>query len=79
MYQRKLDLSDLEIVEVERGSGGAIIVTWSSSNIGFGEFTLYFGEDKKLHGDTESMDSNDDKAFTKKILELLSAYINIDR
>lgn len=78
MTGRKLSLDNLQIDAVERGSNGAIIIEWSSKDIGFGEFVLKFGDDNKLHAQTESMDADQDKEFTRKILHLLTDLVVID-
>ena len=44
-----------------------VILRWES-NIGFGEYTLYF-ENGEWHGDSECMDSTEDKWFLKKLLD----------
>ena len=39
---------------------------------------LFWGEDGKLHADTEFMDRGEDKAFTAEIMRLLVEQIVID-
>ena len=56
---------------------GGIGVYWSG-DIGFGEFVLKWGDDGKLHANTEFLDHGDDKRFTEAILKLLVSEIVID-
>ena len=50
-------------------------IHWSS-NIGFGEYTLYINNGK-LCAQTECMDSNDDKQFTKQLFNKLIEMIEV--
>lgn len=45
-------------------------IDWSS-NVGFGRWEGFVGEDHKLHVDTEHMDIQDDKEFTKQLFAKL--------
>ena len=56
---------------------GGIGIDWSGP-IGWGQFVLYWGEDDKLHADTEHLSSNKDKRFIEKILKLLPDFIEVD-
>lgn len=74
--------SGLQIDEVWHVStavhpNGGIGVYWSG-DVCFGEFVLAWGDDGKLHADTEHMDRGEDKRFTEAILKLLAAHIIID-
>ena len=76
------DPSTLEVYEVSPVStevvlDGGIIASWTA-NIGWGEYTLYWGEDGKLHADTEHLDSHDSKNFTKAIFAALVDKVVID-
>jgi hypothetical protein len=54
---------------------GVIGIEWDS-NSGFGQYELVLGHDGKLHAYTEGMDSEEDKTFSKAILqELLNSII----
>ncbi len=68
---RKHDINkiNLQIDDLEFFNKGFKIL-WSS-DIGFGEYTI-IKEDGELSGYSECMDSQDDKAFIKKLLELLA-------
>lgn len=55
---------------------GCIRITWQSS-IGFGTYDLWMTEDGKWHGDSETMDNNEDKDFLKKLLQLWVEKITI--
>jgi hypothetical protein len=46
-------------------------IFWSSS-IGFGQYDLWKNQDEKWYGDSECMDSQDDKDFIKKLLALVA-------
>lgn len=48
---------------------GRIVIFWNST-IGFGQYDLWKDKDGKWHGDSEYMDSNEDKDFIKKLMEL---------
>ena len=57
------------------------IISWSS-DIGFGEYSLYrkVGDtdgDFKLYADSEYMDSNDDKEFISKLMRLVVEKIHV--
>ena len=66
-----LKISGLEVIQWrEDVHYGCMKIKWESS-IGFGEYTIRIKEDGSIEGDSEAMDSNDDKRFLKKLLELL--------
>lgn len=49
---------------------GGIVIEWSS-DIGFGEYTFFKRKDRLLWAaESETMDSDEDKAFGRKLLEL---------
>ena len=56
---------------------GGIGIDWSA-DIGFGQYVLYWGNDGKLHADTECMDSGEDKRWTRAMLMKLVDEIVID-
>lgn len=66
----KLKIDDIEMF------GKCLRINWSSS-IGFGYYDLVL-ENNNIHGYSECMDSNEDKAFIKKLLELLVDRIIIE-
>ena len=78
MAERKHDISninlkidDFEIAVVSNGNI-QIYIYWSS-NIGFGEYSLFYNkEQNSWSADSECMDSNDDKEF---LTELMSKFI----
>lgn len=47
---------------------GVLGIDWSAEGIGFGRLELIFDENGKAHIQSEHMDSNDDKRFTKAVL-----------
>lgn len=69
----KVDEINLKIIDVvpfinERHSG--FIIEWSS-DIGWGEYTIYKSADSdEWHGDSEYMDSNEDKDFIRELMKL---------
>lgn len=74
MRKNNVDEINLNIEEVTFFSNTdykGIDIAWTS-DIGFGHLSIFqqHGKDEILV-DTEHMDSQDDKAFTKKLLELL--------
>ena len=73
----KIDIDEVWPINTKVIPNGGIGVSWSG-NIGFGEYQLFWGDDGKLHADTEHMDRGEDKRFTKLILQKLSEYITID-
>lgn len=72
-----LKINEVWPVSTEVCKNGGIGVYWGG-NIGFGEFVLAWGEDGKLHAETEHLDSDSDKRFTEAILSLLVERIIID-
>lgn len=55
-----------------------IIITWSS-DIGFGEYTLYkYPNEDVWHADSECMDCNEDKAFLQELLKLFLESVKIE-
>ena len=83
---RKHDVNDihLQIDSIEffyknphTGKSG-MIISWSS-DIGFGEYTIYMTLEGELMADAETMDCNEDKAFGCKLMELLMDKITIAR
>lgn len=49
-------------------------------NIGFGEYNIYRKtSENQWHGDSECMDTNDDKSFLKILMEQFIERIDIDK
>ena len=57
-------------------NNNAIRFEWSS-NIGFGQYDIHIKDDGTMVGLSETMDSNDDKDFLKKLFSLWMDQINI--
>ena len=55
---------------------GCIRISWNS-NIGFGQYDLYLNKENQLCGDSEYMDSKEDKDFIGKLLELVKEHLLI--
>lgn len=55
---------------------GGVAIRWTS-DIGFGEYFLYYNSEGILCADSERMDSAQDKAFLYKLLEILVDNIKI--
>lgn len=72
-----LQIDEIWPISTKVRPNGGIGVYWSG-DAGFGEFVLTWGDDGKLHADTEHMDREEDKRFTEAILKLLVAQIIID-
>ena len=80
------DVDSLEVTDIV-GLKDGVIIRWSSPDIGFGEYTIHtkvkrnqlgFAEDKILiEGDSECMDSNEDKSFLKALLSKMIEQISI--
>lgn len=68
-----LELIDVRPFSNEKYSG--MILVWSS-DIGFGEYTIW-QEDGKWYGDSECMDSSDDKEFLQELLHLFLKQISV--
>lgn len=64
-------------VSTEIVPNGGIGIDWIGP-IGWGQLTLYWGEDEKLHADTELLSTNEDKRFIEEILKILPEYIIVD-
>ena len=65
-----LQIDSIEPFVNTRHSG--FVICWSSA-IGFGEYTVYTetnSEDGKWYGDSEYMDSNEDKEFITELMRL---------
>lgn len=72
-----LKINEVWPVSTKVAKNGGIGVYWSS-DIGFGEFVLLWGDDGKLHAETEFLDREDDRRFTAAVLNLLVSEITID-
>lgn len=70
-----LEISDLIPFVNEQYIGFKI--QWTS-DIGFGEYTIYKTADSNdWYGDAEYMDNNDDKDFIKELMKLFIEKLNI--
>lgn len=74
---RKIKNYDIEIEDIfcnrfdRDGECTEVIgIDWSS-NVGFGRWEGFVGKDNKLHVNTEHMDIQDDKEFTKQLFAKL--------
>jgi len=74
---KNLHFDEVWAISTEIVPNGGIGIDWSGA-IGFGQFILYWGEDGKLHADTEGLSSNENKDFIKAILNLLVEEIVVD-
>ena len=68
---KKLKIENLEINNIEpfnndRRSG--FYISWSA-NIGFGEYCLYTEDKTQWYGDSECLDTNDDKSFLEMLMK----------
>ena len=62
-----IDSIQLEAGENENGTQ-VIVIDWSS-NIGWGQYTLYKNQDEQVwKGESETMDSNEKKEFLQLLL-----------
>lgn len=69
----RLQIDDFEPFINENHTG--FIISWSS-DIGFGEYTIY-KENNKWYGDSECMDSNDDKEFVIQLMDIFIKELEI--
>lgn len=69
----KLQIDDFEPFINENHTG--FIISWSS-DIGFGEYTIY-KENNKWYGDSECMDSNDEKEFVTQLMSIFIKELEI--
>ena len=74
---KNLYIDEVWPISTEIVPNGGIGIYWSGA-IGFGQFILYWGEDDKLHADTECLSSNENKDFIKAILNLLVEEVIVD-
>lgn len=84
MSFKKEDFKDLKINNIKPFTDWSkykgFVIEWSSPSIGFGEYQLFFDkvdDDYILWADTEHMDKENSKEFTKAILDLLVNEIRI--
>ena len=71
-----LRIDDLTTFKNEAGAG--FVIQWSS-DIGFGEYTVYRRNgSNKWSADSESMDSNEDKDFIGELMRLFVSELNIE-
>jgi len=63
-----IHLSIEEVIPFNNDRHSGIIFKWSS-DIGFGEYTIYKNKDGWF-ADSENMDSNNDKSFIKELMKL---------
>ena len=87
--RRISDFSDLQIDSVipfhRNSTYRGFLIEWSSPSIGWGEYQIWFEKDEDSNDEysyniiasTEHMDKNEDKEFTKAILNLLVDKIKI--
>ena len=73
----KIEIEEIWINRHEHCPHGVIGIDWSG-NAGFGRFEIVLDENGVPHAYTEHMDSGDDKAFTKAVLDALVDKIVIE-
>ena len=65
-----LQIESLRAFQNDQFSG--LVVEWSS-DIGFGQYTLYNPKDSSVwYADPECMDSDEDRAFIKELFKLIA-------
>ena len=64
---KNLKISDLEITSV-RMYDCTMIIDWSA-NIGFGQYTIYRDDNGVLCAETECLDTNQDRTFSKMLFD----------
>lgn len=74
---RKNKISDINLViDSIKTNNQVIRINWSS-DIGYGSYDIEFLDDGSIVGHSETMDSNEDKYFLKKLLSLIEEKIII--
>lgn len=77
-----MEVTELEIVDIyafDNDDYEGLRINWSS-NIGFGECTLYRPKSAaEWHADTEYMCNSSNRAFLKKLLNKLADTVKIDK
>ena len=73
----ELSIDEIWIAKHEHCPNGVIGIEWSGA-AGFGRYELILDDNGKLHAHSECMDSNNDKRFIKKLMELLADEAIID-
>ena len=57
-----------------------MIISWEHPNYGFGEYIVYKEEEEEeITANSEYMDNNGDKRFTKELFKQIAESINIQR
>ena len=79
--RHKVDEIHLEVtgfVPFRNGRGAGFVIEWSS-DIGFGEYTVYKNHNEdKWYGDSEHMDRDEDKDFIRELMKLFIDKLIID-
>lgn len=70
MEYNNISIDEIWIRIHEHCPNGVIGIEWSG-DIGFGRYELVLEDDGFFHAYTEGLDAEDNKEFTKKILDLL--------
>ena len=77
MRKHNVDEINLTIDDIKM-SEYYIFFSWSS-DIGYGQYSIFYDKETgKWSADTEYMDSDEDKAFGRKLFELLMDKVKID-
>ena len=66
-----IHICDIWPVSTEVCKNGGIGIDWSNRSIGFGQLTLYWGDDGRLHADTELMGTDFARAVLSKLADEL--------
>lgn len=70
-------IDDVRPVSTEVYPNGGILIDWSG-DIGFGQFSVVWGADGKLHADTEGLACEEDRQYLGEVLRLLADHVVID-
>ena len=74
----KINLEITDIRPFENNIFVGFEIAWDS-DIGFGSYTIYKKSDEtEWHGDSECMDTNEDKAFLQELLKVFFEKIKIE-
>lgn len=78
MNDKNVVITEIWPVSTNVHPNGGICIEWAANGIGFGEYVLFWGDDNKLHADTEYMDCGKCKSFTREVLNALADEVIID-
>lgn len=70
-------MMDIKITKIEEGVDNAILIYWSASGIGHGQYTLVPNEDGTWSGMSEGMDKGESKRFLMLLFDTIASNVKI--